>query len=66
MDINNSVIMDDFEQQFEDYQEFLKISETKKRYENEFETDKKLFDLLEELNEKTIDTENTDLQQINI
>ena len=58
--------MDDFEQQFEDYQEFLKISETKKRYENEFETDKKLFDLLEELNEKTIDTENTDLQQINI
>lgn len=58
--------MDDFEKQFEDYQEFLKISETKKRYENEFETDKKLFDLLEELNEKTIDTENTDLQQINI
>lgn len=58
--------MDDFEQQFEDYQEFLKISEIKKRYENEFETDKKLFDLLEELNEKTIDTENTDLQQINI
>lgn len=58
--------MDDFEQQFEDYQEFLKISETKKRYENEFETDKKLFDLLEELNEKTIDTYNTDLQQINI
>ena len=59
-------IMDDFEQQFEDYQEFLKISEIKMRYENEFETDKKLFDLLEELNEKTIDTENTDLQQINI
>lgn len=58
--------MDDFEQQFEDYQEFLKISEIKMRYENEFETDKKLFDLLEELNEKTIDTENTDLQQINI
>lgn len=58
--------MDDFEKQFEDYQEFLKISETKKRYENEFETDKKLFDLLEELNEKTIDTDNTDLQQINI
>ena len=58
--------MDDFEQQFEDYQEFLKISEIKMRYENEFETDKKLFDLLEELNEKTIYTENTDLQQINI
>lgn len=58
--------MDDLEQQFEDYQEFLKISEIKMRYENEFETDKKLFDLLEELNEKTIDTENTDLQQINI
>ena len=58
--------MDDFEQQFEDYQEFLKISEIKKRYENEFETDKKLFDLLEELNEKTIDTDNTELQQINI
>ena len=58
--------MDDFEQQFEDYQEFLKISEIKMRYENEFETYKKLFDLLEELNEKTIDTENTDLQQINI
>ena len=58
--------MDDFEQQFEDYQEFLKSSEIKMRYENEFETDKKLFDLLEELNEKTIDTENTDLQQINI
>ena len=58
--------MDDFEQQFEDYQEFLKISEIKMRYENEFETDKKLFDLLEELNEKTIDTENNDLQQINI
>ena len=58
--------MDDFEQQFEDYQEFLKISEIKMRYENDFETDKKLFDLLEELNEKTIDTENTDLQQINI
>ena len=58
--------MDELEQQFEDYQEFLKISEIKMRYENEFETDKKLFDLLEELNEKTIDTENTDLQQINI
>lgn len=58
--------MDDLEQQFEDYQEFLKISEIKMRFENEFETDKKLFDLLEELNEKTIDTENTDLQQINI
>ena len=58
--------MDDFEQQFEDYQEFLKISEIKMRYENDFETDKKLFDLLEELNEKTIDTDNTDLQQINI
>ena len=58
--------MDDFEQQFEDYQEFLKISEIKMRYENEFETDKKLFDLLEELNDKTIDTENTYLQQINI
>ena len=58
--------MDDFEKQFEDYQEFLKISEIKMRYENEFETDKKLFDLLEELNEKTIDTDNTDLQQINI
>ena len=58
--------MDDLEQQFEDYQEFLKISEIKMRYENEFETDKKLFDLLEELNEKTIDTDNTDLQQINI
>ena len=58
--------MDDFEQQFEDYQEFLKISEIKMRYENEFETDKKLFDLLEELNEKTIDTDNNDLQQINI
>ena len=58
--------MDDFEKQFEDYQEFLKSSEIKMRYENEFETDKKLFDLLEELNEKTIDTENTDLQQINI
>lgn len=58
--------MDDFEQQFEDYQEFLNISEIKMRYENEFETDKKLFDLLEELNEKTIDTDNTDLQQINI
>ena len=51
--------MDDFEKQFEDYQEFLKISEIKMRYENEFETDKKLFDLLEELNEKTIDTDNT-------
>ena len=58
--------MDDFEQQFEDYQEFLKISEIKMRYENEFETDKKLFDLLKELNEKTIDTENNDLHQINI
>ena len=58
--------MDDLEQQFENYQEFLKISEIKMRYENEFETDKKLFDLLEELNEKTIDTDNTDLQQINI
>ena len=58
--------MDDFEQQFEDYQEFLKISEIKMRYENEFETDKKLFDLLEELKDKTIDTANTDLQQINI
>lgn len=58
--------MDDLEQQFEDYQEFLKISEIKMRFENEFETDKELFDLLEELNEKTIDTENTDLQQINI
>ena len=58
--------MDDFEQQFEDYQEFLKISEIKMRYENEFETDKKLFDLLEELKDKTIDTDNTDLQQINI
>ena len=57
---------EEIEQQFEDYQEFLKISEIKMRYENEFETDKKLFDLLEELNEKTIDTENTDLQQINI
>ena len=58
--------MDDFEKQFEDYQEFLKISEIKMRYENELETDKKSSDLLEELNEKTIDTENTDLQQINI
>lgn len=58
--------MDDFEKQFEDYQEFLKISEIKMRYENEFETDKKLFDLLEDLKDKTIDTENTDLQQINI
>ena len=58
--------MDDFEKQFEDYQEFLKISETKKRYENEFEMDKDLFDLLKDLNDKTIDTENTDLQQINI
>ena len=57
---------EEIEQQFEDYQEFLKISEIKMRYENEFETDKKLFDLLEELNEKTIDTENTDLQHINI
>lgn len=51
--------MDDFEQQFEDYQEFLKISEIKKRYENEFEMDKDLFDLLKDLNDKTIDTENT-------
>ena len=58
--------MDDFEKQFEDYQEFLKISETKKRYENEFEMDKDLFDFLKDLNDKTIDTENTDLQQINI
>ena len=58
--------MDDFEKQFEDYQEFLKISERKMRFENEFETDKKLFDLLEDLNDKTIDTDNTDLQQINI
>ena len=58
--------MDDFEKQFEDYQEFLKISEIKMRYENEFETDKKLFDLLEDLKDKTIDTENTDLQQINL
>ena len=58
--------MDDFEQQFEDYQEFLKISEIKKRYENDFEMDKDLFDLLKDLNDKTIDTENTDLQQINI
>ena len=57
---------EEIEQQFEDYQEFLKSSEIKMRYENEFETDKKLFDLLEELNEKTIDTDNTDLQQINI
>ena len=57
---------EEIEQQFENYQEFLKISEIKMRYENEFETDKKLFDLLEELNEKTIDTDNTDLQQINI
>lgn len=57
---------EEIEKQFEDYQEFMKISEIKMRYENEFETDKKLFDLLEELNEKTIDTENTDLQQINI
>lgn len=51
--------MDDFEQQFEDYQEFLKISEIKKRYENEFEMDKDLFDLLKDLNDKTIDIENT-------
>ena len=58
--------MDDFEQQFEDYQEFLKISEIKMRYENEFETDKKLFDLLKELNEKTIDTENNELREENI
>lgn len=58
--------MDDFEKQFEDYQEFLKISEIKMRYKTEFETDKDLFDLLKELNDKTIDTENTDLQQINI
>ena len=57
---------EEIEQQFEDYQEFLKISEIKMRYENEFETDKKLFDLLKDLNDKTIDTENTDLQQINI
>ena len=57
---------EEIEQQFEDYQEFLKISEIKMRYENEFETDKKLFDLLEELKDKTIDTDNTDLQQINI
>ena len=58
--------MDDFEQQFEDYQEFLKISKIKMRYENEFEMDKDLFDLLEDLKDKTIDTDNTDLQQINI
>ena len=57
---------EEIEQQFEDYQEFLKISEIKMRYENEFETDKKLFDLLKDLNDKTIDTDNTDLQQINI
>lgn len=58
--------MDDLEQQFEDYQEFLKISEIKKRYKTDFEKDTYIFDLLEELNEKTIDTDNTDLQQINI
>ena len=58
--------MDDFEQQFEDYQEFLNIPEIKIRYKNEFEMDKDLFDLLKDLNDKTIDTENTDLQQINI
>lgn len=58
--------MDDLEQQFEDYQEFLNISEIKMRYKTEFETDKQLFDLLKELNYKTIDTDNTDLQQINI
>ena len=58
--------MDDFEQQFEDYQEFLKIPEIKMRYKNEFEMDKDLFDLLKDLNDKTIDTDNTDLQQINI
>ena len=58
--------MDDFEQQFEDYQEFLKISEIKMRYKTEFEQDMGIFDLLEELNDKTIDTDNTDLQQINI
>ena len=57
---------EEIEQQFEDYQEFLKISEIKKRYENEFEMDKDLFDLLKDLNDKTIDTDNTDLQQINI
>ena len=57
---------EEIEQQFEDYQEFLKISEIKMRYENEFETDKKLFDLLEDLKDKTINTDNTDLQQINI
>ena len=58
--------MDDFEKQFEDYQEFLKSSEIKMSYKNEFEMDKDLFDLLKDLNDKTIDTENTDLQQINI
>ena len=58
--------MDDFEQQFEDYQEFLKSSEIKMSYKNEFEMDKDLFDLLKDLNDKTIDTDNTDLQQINI
>lgn len=57
---------EEIEQQFEDYQEFLNISEIKMRYKTEFETDKDLFDLLKELNDKTIDTENTDLQQINI
>ena len=36
------------------------------RYKNEFEMDKDLFDLLKDLNDKTIDTDNTDLQQINI
>ena len=58
--------MDDFEKQFEDYQEFLKSSEIKMSYKNEFEMDKDLFDLLKDLNDKTIDTDNTDLQQINI
>ena len=58
--------MDDFEQQFEDYKEFLNIPEKKMRYKNEFEIDKDLFDLLKDLNDKTIDTDNTDLQQINI
>ena len=58
--------MDDLEQQFEDYQEFLEIPEIKMRYKNEFEMDKDLFDLLKDLNDKTIDTDNTDLQQINI
>ena len=58
--------MDDFEKQFEDYQEFLNIPEIKMRYKNEFEMDKDLFDLLKDLNDKTIDTDNNDLQQINI